>query len=488
MLFPRSRHHITEDGKQILYRGVFPRIDLVVYRSPEGFEYDWVLAPGADPASIVLLFDGDLGRHIDPAGNLIQDTASGAVRHGRPVAYQRVDGIVRPVAASFVLDKHRRLRFHLGAYDKRRPLIIDPTLSLMSGIGGSGFINSFLHPYLQTDFASGMGLDGTNNIYLAGFAYSTDFPLVNQHPVSAVCSSAICACPSSFVAKLTPDARNIVYSTFLTACSESPPVVAVDAAGNAYVAGTIGAGERFVQTGGGTVAAGASSDVFLAKLDASGNLLATLTFAGSAADAASAIALGPDGKLYVAGVTASADFPVSANALHKTISSGQDIFLMKLDPTLLAGSQVPASAVLYSTFLGPGSSPAVAADAAGNAYVAASTTSGAWMPTANVVQPACSGRNQCADVIALKIDPTGSRFLYTTYLGGSGTEHDRGNRGRSLWQRLSDRYHKLGRFPHHVRRIGSRNRRRSTAHRSDCVCIQTCPGCEPPGLFNASEQ
>ena len=160
------------------------------------------------------------------------------------------------------------------------------------------------------------------------------------------------------------------------------------------------------------------------KLDTNGILKAAIAFGGSSENAATSIALGPDGKLYIAGTTTSSDFPVTSGALHKTLSSARDLFLMKLDPALLTGNQMPPNSILYSTYLGPGISPVVAADAAGNAYVAASTTSTAWTATPGVFQSQCwdASRTGCADVIALKVNPTGSQFIYTTYLGGSETE------------------------------------------------------------------
>ena len=97
---------------------------------------------------------------------------------------------------------------------------------------------------------------------------------------------------------------------------------------------------------------------------------------------------------------------------------------MKLDPALLAGNQLAPNSILYSTYLGPGISPVVAADSAGNAYIAASTTSTAWTATTGVFQSQCwdASRVGCADGIVLKVNPSGSQFIYTTYLGGSETD------------------------------------------------------------------
>lgn len=434
MQFPATRRVTSHDGLQINYPNVFPKIDLVVYRNGGGFEYDWKVAAGADASSIRVSFQGASYERIGPNGDLILGTAEGEVRHGRPFAYQEINGGRQAVAAEFDLAWDGRVGFRLGRYDKSRPLVIDPALSFVSGIGGSGgndVVTSNFHTTLETDLGTGLALDGSGNIYIAGTSYSQDFPLVNPLPLSppplsppAVCNQFGCSCPAMFVAKLSPDGTTILYSTLLAYCSSGPPSIAADTKGNVYVAGMVQGGGPFVQVGGGTATANATSDALLVKLDTNGILKAAIAFGGSSENAATSIALDPDGKLYITGTTTSSDFPVTAGVLHKTLSSAQDLFLMKLDPALLTGNQPPPNSILYSTYLGPGSSPVVAADASGNAYVAASTTSTAWSATPGVFQSQCwdASRTGCADVIALKVNPTGSQFIYTTYLGGSETE------------------------------------------------------------------
>lgn len=298
-----------------------------------------------------------------------------------------------------------------------------PALSLATGIGGGGLSVGLLHPSLYTDVASGLALDSNGNIYIAGLAYSPDFPLVNPLPIVPPAQGPYSPCPSSFVAKLSPDGKAILYSTFLSGCSSSAPAISADASGNVYVAGTVSAGYAIVQVGGGTTTS-QTTNAFVMKLDSNGALQAALTIGGSGTNAVSSVALGLDGKLYIAGTTSSSDFPITAGTVQQTLSSGQDVFLLKMDTALLAGNQASAHTVLYSTYLGPGSFAVVAADAAGNAYVAASTTSTAWSATPGVFQPQCwdATREGCADIIALKVNPAGSQFLYTTYLGGSQTD------------------------------------------------------------------
>ena len=418
MDFPAAHPAIAAGRAE--FRGVFPDIDLVVYKNAAGFEYDWAVAPFADPSAIELSFRGERSLRIGSDGDLILGVSTGAIRHRRPFAYQHINGMRQAVAARFELADDGRVRFKLGAYDKSRPLVIDPALSFVTGIGGSGATGGMFQPIVYNDFASGMALDGSGNIYVTGLTYSADFPLVNSLPLTPPPQNFYVPCPMSFLAKLTPDGKTILYSTLLTGCSNTPPAIAVDPSGNTYVVGAI-TGGPFIQTGSGVVTP-QDTPAFLAKFDPNGVLKAAIAFGGSVYSAATSVALVPDGSLYVSGNTASPDFPISSGALQTTPSmSSPDIFLMKLVPALLAGNQLPTNAVLYSAILGPATSPLVTADAKANAYVAANTTSTAWVATPGVYQSQCwdASREGCADVIAMKVNPSGNQFLYTTYLGGS---------------------------------------------------------------------
>jgi hypothetical protein len=142
----------------------------------------------------------------------------------------------------FRIAENGNVGFTLGAWDKTRPLIIDPALSFVSGAGGSASGIAGSGP----DSAQSVALDSTGNIYVAGIAYSGDFPFVNPLPLQPGGTS----CPSVFAAKLSPDGKTLLYSTLLvnssytapTCGSASPPAIAVDAAGNACIAGAFLAG------------------------------------------------------------------------------------------------------------------------------------------------------------------------------------------------------------------------------------------------------
>jgi uncharacterized protein (TIGR03437 family) len=406
------------------YRSVFPGVDLAIYGKSQQVEYDWVVAPGVNPTSIHFSFTGASRIRIDEAGDLVLDTPVGEVRHRKPYIYQSDAGRARQIDGAFVLSRSGEVRFRVGAYDKSLPLVIDPTLIFAAGFGGSGISWDFPGDHTPlNDTGTGIAVDAAGNVYVAGTTFSADFPQVNSKASGpTVRCSVNCVYRSTFVSKLSADGSTLLYSTYIASPTGQTPAEEIGsplpggialnpATGNVYVTGTTD-GENFPVSGPASTAGG--KDAFVVELDANGSLVNSILIGGSGDDAGTSIALGPDGYLYLAGTTQSANFPTTAGAyLTAPLTSGQNIFLTKLAPATLA--------TIYSTYLGPGDSPVVAIDSSADAYVAASTTYPSWSTTPGAAQTQCAG-STCADVILLKMNPTASQLLYATYFGGSGTE------------------------------------------------------------------
>ena len=407
---------------RVRYRSVFRGVDLVVYGDQQEIEYDWVVAAGGDPSAIRFSFTGASHLRVDANGGLVLEAAGREIRHRKPCIYQVEGGRRREIGGGFVVARNGQVRFRVGPYDKRRTLVIDPKLVYATGFGGSGYAVVQSRPYFSGDNGTGIAVDRNGDAYVAGLAYSTDFPLINS--LEAAPSQAGFA--AVFVAKLSADGSTLLYSTYITVDTTgqsalAPPAITVDSNGNAWVTGNT-SGTSFPLVYGGSAVTAGGYDAFLLALDPNGALLASQLFGGSADDAGTSIAFGPDGNLYIAGTTGSPNFPTTPGAYRTAPVSSQDLFLMEINPGTVIGrfpgSQSP---IVYSTYLGPGNSPFVAVDASGNAYVSASTTSTAWTATAGVVQAKCAGQS-CANAVALKVSPSGSSLLYVTYFGGSGTE------------------------------------------------------------------
>ena len=224
----------------VKYADVYPGIDLTYYGKQSQLEYDFVVAPGADPRAIKLQLKGMQRLHVDPKGDLLIETAVGQVRLDRPVVYQEKAGGGRDILqGQFVLARNE-IHIEVGSYDKSKPLVIDPILAYSTYLGGSNEENYTLGHL--GNYVSGIALDPTGAAYITGISLSTtDFPLVGtQVAATPLVPNAV----YGFVAKFGP-AGNLVYSTFLggsdfypyTSYAAVPGGIAVDALGNAYIAG-----------------------------------------------------------------------------------------------------------------------------------------------------------------------------------------------------------------------------------------------------------
>lgn len=199
-----------------------------------------------------------------------------------------------------------------------------------------------------------------------------------------------------------------------------PSAITSDADGNVYVTGTTDAA-KLPQVSGGVATSAGGNDAYVVKLDPNGALKATMIIGGSADDAGTSITLGPDGYLYVAGITQSTDFPTSANAYQAAVLGTTNFFALKIDPKLLVGDISPSQAILYSSVFGSVSYNltsdygtlqlvAVAVDAMGNAYLAAPSDCTGLGATPGAVQIGCAPPSYFA-VIA-KINPAGTKLLW----------------------------------------------------------------------------
>jgi hypothetical protein len=150
---------------RVEYQDLYPGIDLVYYGNQSQLEYDFVVAPGANPGVIQLAFRGARLVTLDSEGDLVLHTAGGDVVEHAPVIYQESGGVRHDVAGRYVLEANGRVGFQVGAYDRGQDLVIDPVLSYSSYLGGS-----------NGDFGgASIAVDGAGDAFVTGWAGST-FP------------------------------------------------------------------------------------------------------------------------------------------------------------------------------------------------------------------------------------------------------------------------------------------------------------------------
>ena len=370
--------------ERLRYAGVYPGIDVVYYGAGEGLEFDFVVGPYADADRIRLAFDGARKIAIEDNGALVAHTASGSVTFRSPVAYQHIGGEHRTVAAKFEITSQRHVRFRLGRYDRSRPLIIDPILTLSTNLWGN---------------VAGVALDAARNIYVAGSIYSAGLPATNGY------QTQLAGTQDAYVLKLNPAGTSVLYATYLGArrVATSALAIAVDQAGSAYISGTTASG--YPTTPGAYLGAGTT---YVTKLNPGGNALAYSTYVTSPV---ASLAVDSAGNAYMTG-TATA-LATTSGAFQRTKIGASAPYVAKLSPN--------GASILYATYLGGSANDEarrIAVDGAGNAYI----TGVARSPDFPLQAPLAAALSGSTDAFVAKLNASGSTLVYSTYLGGSGNE------------------------------------------------------------------
>jgi len=496
--------------RKVRHKDVWPGIALVYYgkssvvsgqlsveaiagpglREQGQLEFDFVVAPGADPKAIGFEIVGATRRvaretvgarhgvplRIDPSGALVISTAAGDVRFHKPVVYQpqsTVDSrgltakspppsaistrhsspespVPRPgssttgngpratdaassspfaihnselVEGRFVMLASNRIGFEIGAYDKSKPLVIDPVLSYSTYLGGS-----------EHEGARAVAVDADGNAYVVGQTPSIDFPTQDPFQHDSAGGGA-----DIFVTKLTPGGSSLAYSTYVGGVSlDLARGIAVDSSGSAYVMG-ITSSWNFPTLNAYQPGRNGMYDVVVFKLDPTGSALLYSTYLGGSGredpsdPRTGGIAVDSASNAYVTGTTDTDDFPTK-NASQPTYAGGTcgtppnnafpcpDAFVAKFN-TNLSGDE----SLVYSTYLGGSGRDKgfdIAVDPVGNAYVTGWATSANFPTTPGALQETYRG---VANAFVAKFGPDGSR-IYSTYLGGT----DLGDRGEGI--------------------------------------------------------
>jgi RHS repeat-associated protein len=393
----------------VRYRNVYPGIDLVYYGTEGRLEYDWVVAPGTDPHRIVEAFRGATGLHIAGNGDLVVDTNAGSVRQRKPVLYQNIAGERVPVEGAYVVVGDKRVGFRVGQYDRSLPLIIDPVLEYSTFLGSSFAEN-----------AMSVAVNALGEAYLTGETGSPEFPHAPTDVEFPVNANGVPIAVLAFVTKLNAAGDGLVYSTYFGGTGfNSGSGIALGPDGSAYVAGVTNAANfpATVVIGQAPSQQTPTQVAFVTKLAPSGNAMSYSTLIGGSNDGFTetvGIALDASGSAFIAGNTNGSFFPTTPGALQpETVPGTGSGFVVKLNPD--------GNSPVYSTLFG-GSAIAVvhglALDSSGHAHLTGRVLSSS-LPVVNAYQPESGGND---DGFFAKLDPSGSSLVYSSYLGGPGSE------------------------------------------------------------------
>jgi hypothetical protein len=389
------RFHLAPH-ERLRYQGLYHGIDVVFSERDSHLEFDFVVAPGANPRQIKFRAEG-APVILESNGDL----SVGSIRIHRPevrAGNSAVDGC-------FQLAGNHTVRFQLGTYDHNRQLVIDPRIEYATLLpGGSG-----------EDSATAVAMDAQGFVYITGQTLSPDFPAVNALQATKPGTGSI------FVQKLSPDGQTVVFSTYLGGSAfDVANRIVIGPDGNIYLCGWSESNDfpmvKPVQPVRGTPPQYSNQDAIVVKLSADGSKILFSTYLGGYySDVAAGIAVDQSGFIYVAGHTQSSDFPATAGQLFGNPQQGDyTVFVAKLDPF--------QSKLVYSNLLAPGYGLGLAVDSGGQAYVAGQTLSSDF-PVVNAAPVNCLAK-QCGGAYVMGLSAGGDQVLFSrridmSYSGGS---------------------------------------------------------------------
>ncbi len=424
----------------VTYREVYPGVNLTFHGKQRQVEFDFIVSPGASSAPVRVGFSGARKIATDASGNLVLSSTAGDVLLHKPVAYQDKNGQRQLVDVGFQPEGNNEVAFALGAYDHSRELVIDPTLTYATYLGGN-----------SEDEVFGIAVDGSNNVYVTGESKSK----VNFPP-------PFTGTPTGFgfyvlVAKLDSQGA-LKYLTFAGGAkvsgstnNDSGLAIATDSAGEAYVTGhtestnfpTTPTGPQPTSGGGGNCTnskrnAQPCSDAFALKLNSSGALAWSTYIGGTNDDDGFAIALDGAGNVWVAGDTFSSSFypnTVANNVLYTNFNHGGTLTPPPNDGFVVEIASAGTAPFLFSTYLGGTQDDqinGIAIDKSNNVYVAGETNSSDFPSSAGSYQSTCGSDTKCnatgtgaiyTDAFVTKINAGGTSVDYSTYVGGSSDDY-----------------------------------------------------------------
>lgn len=372
---------------ELVYREVWPGIDVVFQLEGAGLQYRVEAAAGSDPARARFDFDG---------AERITTSADGTVVLAMPV-HDMVDRPASTDGATRILSWGTGTATSTDSTDDGG---VSGTLSWSTLLGG-----------LDNDYPHGLAVDALDRPVVTGYTRSTNFPVMPGAYDSTHSGSY-----DVFVAKLDASGSSLRWATFLGGYGEDRPfALALSPGGDILIAGHTYSPDFPTTNGGFDRSLDGVRDAFVARLDSTGAVLLWSTYLGGVGlERSWSLVVGADDRAVVAGETSSADFPTTAGAHDRTLGGSFDAFVTQLD--------TGGNSVLWSTFLGGSANDWVQAmvfDTLQRPLVAGTTCS-----TDFPVTPAAFDRTYHGgcDAFVAQLSTGGDSLVTSTYLGGSGSD------------------------------------------------------------------
>jgi len=394
--------------RAVLYKEVWPGIDIRFYGNNQQLEYDIMVKPGAEPSWLKFYYEGVEKLRVNKEGALEIEVNGGRIVQRRPSIYQEIDGKRVEIEGKFKVEgsksrsegaesgvgsKRFIYGFEVSSYDRNHALIIDPVLIYSTYLGGNG-----------TDCGMAIAVDSSGNAYLTGYTSSTNFPTASPIQANRAGSYDV------FITKVNSSGSALIYSTYLGGSSwDYGRSIKVDSSGNVYITGNTNSTDFPTASPLQANNAG-GDDAFIAKINSSGSSLIYSTYlGGSSTDIGEGIDVDGSGNAYIVGYTASTNFP-TASPIQANNAGNNDVFITKINSL--------GSSLVYSTYLGGTGNDNgldIKVNNTGRAYITGDTTSSDFP----LVSPMQASRAGGYDVFVTNVNSSGNALVYSTYLGGN---------------------------------------------------------------------
>ena len=411
---------------KVRVENLYPGVNAVYYGNGRLLEYDFDLAPGIDPKTIVLRFDGAEKISVNPQGELVVRLNGGEIVQHQPVVYQNAGATRHEISGGYMLLDAHTVTFALGSYDHHLPLVIDPILSFSTYFGGNG-----------SDIANAIAVDRNGFIYVAGETLSTIW--TNNASAGAYQTNfhGGTITGDAFVAKFDSTGKTNLYFTYLGGSSDDVVYgLAVDNSGNAYVTGTTRSSNfptnnaLYGYKPG--MLPGYYGLAFIAELNTNGSKLVYSTYlSGYLSDCGNAIAVDAGHNAYVAGFTCSTNFPVTPNAMQTNLLCTNSIYYNR--NAFIAEISTNGTNLVYSSYLGGHNydqATGIAIDTNGSIYVVGLTASTNFLTTNALagftLLNGATNATPSFDAFVSKFQPNFAGLVYSTFLGGTNSDYASG--------------------------------------------------------------
>jgi hypothetical protein len=460
----------VQNYEEIIYKNLYDGIDLRYYDNEIGLKYDFIVHPGAKPEHIRIKINGANGLIIDPSGDLRIRTQVKDVLDRDLKIYQTSDGVNQVIHGRFKLHNNYEYGFEiLDNYDNTESLIIDPILEFSTFIGGG-----------STEYCKGISVDKSGNSIITGFTYSSTFPTTNgsystvknkkydcyvlklsNNGSSLIYSTFIGGNDSDYASDVELDSQGIAYITGTTSSPDFPTTpnsynnthsgyedvfvlklnstgsgliystlvggskkdqswdLDIDSSGSVFVTGDTSSSDFPVITGSYDTSKSIAKDIFVFKLNQTGQKLVYSTFiGGNDLDMAYGIAVDKFSNAYITGETSSPDFPKTSGAFDMLHNGTIDAFVCKLNKT--------GKGLVYSTFIGGDQSDygrAITIKSNDCVIITGDTGSTDFPITLTANDTSYNGLGDC---FVLILNQTGQSLVSSTFIGGNSIDYGYG--------------------------------------------------------------